>query len=167
MFPPGGKVSSLRPPSPEVLVRVRHALLHRFNLQPEDVDDVIGDSFVDYFGNHGNSPGGDGLFAVIAHRRACDLNRQRRRELPLPAGFQLAAFPDREHLQREELESAIRRFASGRRNLDPNRLLAVVGRVLEGSSLAEACRESGIPRGSQSRYRKTLRLFFGRLNEHH
>lgn len=35
--------------------------------------------------------------------------------------------------------------------------------VLEGLSFVEACRESGIPRGSQSRYLKNLEEFLDRL----
>jgi hypothetical protein len=44
--------------------------------------------------------------------------------------------PNRDHLERELLARAIRRYASGRKNTDAKRLLGVAGRVLEGLSFA-------------------------------
>jgi DNA-directed RNA polymerase specialized sigma24 family protein len=123
-------------------------------MRPADVEDVIGDAIVECLRFAQTSGITDGLFLVIAQRRALDLLRNRKREIQLSAGDQPATAPNREHLEEELFERAIHRYASVRRNVDETRLRALAGRVFEGCSLAEACRESGIPRGSQNRYRK-------------
>ncbi|HSE63612.1 MAG TPA: hypothetical protein VLG15_08365 [Thermoanaerobaculia bacterium] len=146
-----------------MIERVRGILFHRHGMRPADVDDVIGDALVDYLRFARTSAITDGLFLVIAQRRALDFLRRRKREIQLSASDQPATAPNREHLEGELLARAIHRYASARRNLDEARLLAVAGRILEGYSLAEACRESAIPRGSHSRYRKNLEGFLDRL----
>jgi DNA-directed RNA polymerase specialized sigma24 family protein len=161
MVPVGGR--SLRVPTPQVVERVRRMLFHRNRLQPADVEDVISQSMVDFLSAPANPSSNDGLFLVIARRRAADLLRGRARERSLSGGRPLTVLPERSHLERELLARAIRRYASEKNNLDATRLLAVAVRVLDGSSFSQACRESGIPRGSQSRYRKTLREFLDRL----
>jgi DNA-directed RNA polymerase specialized sigma24 family protein len=138
-------------------------LLHRHGLQPADAEDVISQSMVDILSAPANGSKSDGLFLVIARRRAVDFLRKRAREQSLSAGRPLAVPPERSHLERELLARAIRRYASEKNNLDTARLLAVADSVLDGSSFSQACRESGIPRGSQSRYRKTLGDFLNRL----
>jgi DNA-directed RNA polymerase specialized sigma24 family protein len=138
-------------------------LIHRHQMQPADVEDVLSDSVVKFLSAPAGQSSTDGLFVVIALRRAIDLLRSRSREVPLSERQQLAVPPDRDHLEKELLARAIRRYASGRKNADAERLLGVAGRVLEGLSFVEACRESGIPRGSRSRYHKNLELFLDRL----
>lgn len=160
MVPVGGRFTSRDAPTSQVVERVRKMLLHRHRLQPADVEDVMSDSMVDLLSSPSKS---DGLFLVIARRRAVDFLRRRARERPLSAGRPLTVPPERSHLKRELLARAIRRYASERKNLDTARLLAVAERVFDGSSFSQACRESGIPRGSQSRYRRTFEDFLDRL----
>jgi len=132
-------------------------------MQPADVEDVISDAMVKFLSPSAHQSNKDGLFVVIARRRAIDLLRNRSREVPLSEHRQLAVPPDRDHLDRELLARAIRTYAAERKNADAGRLLAVADGVLEGLSFVEACRESGIPRGSQSRYLKNLEEFLDRL----
>jgi DNA-directed RNA polymerase specialized sigma24 family protein len=131
-------------------------------MQSADVEDVIGDSVLKFLSAPSQAKS-DGLFVVIARRRAIDFLRNRSREVPLSERRRLAVSPNRDHLETELLSRAIRRYASGKKNADVERLLGVADRVLEGLSFVEACRESGIPRGSQNRYHKSLELFLDRL----
>jgi DNA-directed RNA polymerase specialized sigma24 family protein len=118
---------------------------------------------VDILSAPANGSRSDGLFMVIARRRAVDFLRRRSRERSLSVGRPLTVPPERSHLYGELLARAIRRYAAETRNADAERLVGVAARALEGSTFAQACRESGIPRGSQSRYRKTLAAFLDRL----
>jgi DNA-directed RNA polymerase specialized sigma24 family protein len=138
-------------------------LLHRHRLQPADAEDVMSQAMVDFLSAPASTSRSDGLFMVIARRRTADLLRERARERSLSAGRPLTVPPDRSHLERELLARAIRKYASEKNIRDPARLLAVADRVLDGSSFLQACRECGIPRGSQSRNRKTLGAFLDRL----
>jgi DNA-directed RNA polymerase specialized sigma24 family protein len=143
-------------------------LVHRHRLQPADVEDVLSQSILDFLSaalvDH---PKNDGLFLVIARRRAVDFIRDRDRERTLYEDRRPSTSPDRTHLEKDLMARAIRRYASENKNLDEKRLLAVADQVFEGASFAEACRESGIPRGSQNRYRRTLGAFLDRLTRRH
>jgi hypothetical protein len=118
-------------------------LLYRHGLQPADVEDVISQSMVDFLSASAISSTSDGLFMVIARRRAADFLRERARELSLSAGRPLTVPPDRSHLERELLARAIRKYASEKNIRDPAQLLAVADRVLDGSSFSQACGEAG------------------------
>jgi DNA-directed RNA polymerase specialized sigma24 family protein len=141
-------------------------LLHRHRLQPADVEDVVSEAVVEVLSAPAGYSSGDGLFVMIAQRRALDLLRKRSREVPLRER-RLTIPPDRTHLDIELIERAIRRYAAKNPNTDAERLLGVTRRALQGSTFVEACRESGIPRGSQSRYRKTLEGFLDRFLRRH
>lgn len=162
MIPAAARFVSGNAPSSEVLERVRRMLIQRYRMQSADVEDVISDSVVKFLTAPSEAKS-DGLFVVIARRRAIDFLRSRSREVRLSERRQFEVPPNRDHLERELLARAIRRYASEKKNADVERLLAVAGRVLEGLSFVEACRESGIPRGSQNRYHKSLELFLDRL----
>lgn len=159
MVPAVSQSTSGGAPSPEILERVRRMLIRQHRLQSADVEDVMSDSIVDLLSAPSRN---DGLFLVIARRRAVDFIRRRSREQRQPISRRLSFLPDRNHLERELLTRAICRYAS-EKNLDTSRLLSVANRVFDGASFSLACRESGIPRGSQSRYRKTLGEFLDRL----
>jgi DNA-directed RNA polymerase specialized sigma24 family protein len=124
-------------------------------MQPADIEDVIGDSVVEFLSEPVNYSTGDGLFLVIVQRRAIDFLRSRSREVPLRQRRHPTVPPDRAHLERELLARMIRKYSSERKNAD--RLVAVADRVQEGLSFVEACHESGIPR------HKELVLFLDRL----
>lgn len=146
-------------PTPKVLAYVRRMLTTRYRMQPEDVDDLISQTFLDWLQAHhpeGNSD--DGLFLLIAHRRAADFWRHRKVELSLRAGPSSSP-PDREHLESVLLERALLQFARGKTELERRRLVKAAMAAIESGSFAEACRASGIPRGSQARYRETLKGF--------
>ena len=163
MVPAGGRFSSRGVPTPEVLERVRRMLVHRYRLQLADAEDVVSASVLALLSTPANYSTGDGLFLAIVRRRAVDFLRSRNREVPLPQRRPLSVPPDRDHLERDLLARAIRRYAAERKNADADRLIGVADRVQEGLSFVEACRESGIPRGSRNRYHKSLELFLDRL----
>ena len=62
-------------------------------------------------------------------------------------------------LMERTLRDRLLGISSTRSRLYRRRLLAVTSRILGGATFAEACRASGIPRGSQGRYRKSLQEF--------
>jgi DNA-directed RNA polymerase specialized sigma24 family protein len=138
---------------------VRRMLTSRYRMQPEDVEDLISQTFVDFLQAQPYSgKSGDGLFLLIARRRVADFWRHRKVELSLKAGPSSSP-PDREHLESVLLERALIRFVHGSTDLERKRVLEVARAVIAGRSFAEACRDVGIPRGSQGHYRETLGKF--------
>jgi len=61
-------------------------LVHRHRMQPADVEDVISDAIVELLSEPADYLTGDGLFMIIAQRRAIDFLRSRSREVPLRQG---------------------------------------------------------------------------------
>ena len=102
---------------------------------------------------------GDGLFLVIAHRRACDFWRAHRVELPLEAASRVASVPQEARLAERAIEERLLHSTLERGLLERRRLLRITHRILAGASFTEACRAAGVPRGSQARYRERLRCF--------
>ena len=98
----------------------------------------------------------DGLFLVIVRRRACDFWRGHANELPLKAASSVACKPNDGPLLERTLRDRLLRLSTARSPLHRRRLLAITSRIFEGATFAEACRASGIPRGSHGRYRKSL-----------
>jgi DNA-directed RNA polymerase specialized sigma24 family protein len=122
----------------------------------EDAEDIVADALLDFVraGRRGMRLG-DGLFLVIVRRRVCDFWRRRRCDVPLGAAVSLACGPDEAALLQRSLEDGLRRVR--RTRADRERLVGVTTRILAGDTFAEACKATGIPRGSQNRFRKTLR----------
>lgn len=146
-------------PSPKVVGYVRRLIASRYRMQPEDVEDLISQAFLDCLQvRRGGGKSGDGLFLLIARRRVADFWRHRRVELSLKDGPSSSP-PDREHLESVLLERALVRFVHGRTDLERKRVLEVARAVITGRSFAEACRDVGIPRGSQGHYRETFGKF--------
>lgn len=138
---------------------VQRMLASRYRMQPEDVEDLISQTFVDFLQAQPDAgKSGDGLFLLIARRRAADFWRHRKVELSLKAGPSSSP-PDREHLESVLLERVLIRFVHGSSDLERKRVLEVARAVIAGRSFAEACRDVGIPRGSQGHYRETLGRF--------
>jgi DNA-directed RNA polymerase specialized sigma24 family protein len=104
----------------------------------------------------------DGLFLVIARRRASDFWRHRKVERSFRASAS-TSLPDRERIDSVLIGRSLLRFVRGRTDLEKQRLLEVARAAIEGSSFAEACRIAGIPRGSQGRYREILKEFLAYL----
>lgn len=165
----GGPARSDSPsiPDPEFLRRLRRHLASRYRLQPADLDDVINQSMVDYMRALKDPPTRiDGLFVVIARRRAYDLWKRGRNELPLGAARAALIPPNREHLERELLERMVRRFCARHPRFDAGRLFRLAHGLLTGDSFPAACRAAGIPRGSQGRYRNALKICFKDVPTH-
>ena len=132
----------------------------KHHIPEQEVDDVVASALLDFTiaRSHGRECG-DGLFLVIAHRRACDFWRTRHAELPLDAASRVAnSFEDR-HLDEREIQQSLFRCTLHRGVIERRRLLWITNRILGGESFSEACRASGVPRGSQTRYRERLRGF--------
>lgn len=142
-------------------------LVHRHRMQPADIEDVISESVLEVLSAPAGYLCSDGLLVLIASRRAVDFLRRQRRELSHSGGRPWTVAPERSHLERELFARAFRKYASEKKSHDTTRLLSVANKVLDGSSFSLACRESGIPRGSQSRYRKTLGDFLDRVLRRH
>lgn len=149
-------------PSPEVVGYVRRMLTTRYRMQSEDVEDLVSQTFLDCLQASGAGTSDDGLFLVIARRRVSDFWRHRKVELSFKAASK-SSLPDREHIDAVLLERALLRFIQGRTELEKTRILEVARAVVQGYSYAEACRSSGIPRGSQGRYREILKAFLAYL----
>ena len=150
-------------PTPKILGLARRMLANRYRIQPEDIEDLISQAFVDCL----NAPltgnrGSDGLFFVIVRRRASDFWRRRKIEDSVEAGPLFSA-PDREHLECFLIERALLRFVDGKKDLERRRVLGVARAVIQGARFAEACRVVGIPRGSQTHYREILKAFLAYL----
>ncbi|HSE44080.1 MAG TPA: hypothetical protein VLA89_02000 [Gemmatimonadales bacterium] len=141
------------------LRQVRRLFDRHYGIPPDDIDDLVGEALVDYV-RTGKS--GDRLFFVIASRRACDFCRRRRRKPVFETTESLSTAPSL-NLETEMFEGMVARFSKARPRLDKPRLLGVVRDIMEGYSFAEACRQNGIPRGSQARCRTTLRECFDSL----
>lgn len=142
----------------------RHLLIRKFRFSILDVEDVLAQAMADYLLAVKRLAASGGLFLVIVHRRAADL----RRRLSLERRAIVAAAVSGDSLPDGALEECFllgtaARFAQSRPRLHRGRLVAVVRRVLGGDTLAEACRESGVPRGSQRRYRLVLQECFRTL----
>jgi DNA-directed RNA polymerase specialized sigma24 family protein len=149
-------------PSEPVIAFARR-LARRQRLCREDADDVVAQAFLDFVrADRGGRRCDDGLFLVIVRRRISDFWRSRRSEIPLRETPSVACRIDDRHLVERALQERLLRMSVARGRLDKRRLLAVTTRIFAGSTFAEACRASGIPRGSQARYRRTLRELLGR-----
>jgi len=143
---------------PEDLIRyTRRLLIRHYRIPSADIEDLVAESLLDYLKVPRRR---DGLLLTIAHRRACDFWRRRPVELPLAAAEDAICPPAQDGLDAELLERTASRFLSSRNRLDKERLLRVLHEILAGASFSEACRASGVPRGSQPRYRHTLRQCF-------
>jgi hypothetical protein len=147
-------------PADAVIAYARRVVKRRHHVPDQDVDDVIATALLDFtVVRRSGRECGDGLFLVIAHRRACDFWRAHRDDLPLEAAERVWSVPQDARLAERAIEerllqSTIRRGARERR-----RLLRITHDILAGASFAEACRATGVPRGSQARYRETLKSF--------
>ena len=137
-------------------------------MQPEDLDDVISQSVLDYLrASKAAGRGTNALFLVIARRRACDFYRHRPNDLPLMNAREPSTPPDREHLESQLLDRILLRFAARHPHLNSRRLLGLVRGMRAGESFAAACRSEGVPRGSRSRYRAALKECFRDVRERH
>jgi DNA-directed RNA polymerase specialized sigma24 family protein len=143
----------------ESLIAYAHRLVRRqYQVRVEDADDVIAEALLDFVREQRRGrPCGDGLFLVIVRRRACDFWRGRRREVPLGSASSVACRLDDRHLLEEKIQERLLRLSTARSRLHRRRLLSVTKRIFEGATFSEACRASGIPRGSHGRYRLYLR----------
>jgi hypothetical protein len=65
--------------------------------------------------------------------------------------------PEDYHLDELLIQQRLLSVALSRHRLDKRRLIRITRQIFAGSTFAEACREAGVPRGSQGRYRRTLR----------
>lgn len=162
MVPAGGRFGSGVVPNPEVVARVRRMLTQRLGMQPADAEDVMSEAVLEVLSAPRDYSRSDGLFLVIARRRAFDFWRHRKVELSFRE-MPTFSLPDRDHIDSVLLQRSLLRFVQGKTELEQSRVLGVARAVLEGSSYAEACRKSGIPRGSQGRYRETLKAFLAYL----
>ncbi len=153
-------VAAVSMPTVALIGYARRLLARRYHVPAQDVDDVIANAILDFIlvGSSGR-PCKDGLFLVIAQRRACDFWRAHRSELPLEAASRVACELDKDHLERRAIQERLLRTASVRSRLDTKRLLGIMRAIFAGASFAEACRQTAIPRGSQGHYRRFLRDF--------
>jgi len=149
-------------PSDPVIAFARRLARRRHNLRREDADDIVAQALLDFVrADRGGRQCDDGLFLVIVRRRISDFRRSRRSELPLGEAPSAACRIEDGHLVERTLQERLIRMSAARGRLDKRRLLAVTTRIFAGSTFAEACRVSGIPRGSQSRYRRILQELLG------
>jgi DNA-directed RNA polymerase specialized sigma24 family protein len=165
MAPPTAAVASSAPagqeswvPTPEIIGYARRLLLRQYHFHPQDLDDLIGQALLDLAvaakrvcSNH------DGLFLVIVRRRACDFWRRHRADLPLSEASRVTCTPEEYHLDEMLIQQRLLSVTLSRNRLDKRRLIRITRQIFAGSTFAEACREAGVPRGSQGRYRRTLR----------
>jgi DNA-directed RNA polymerase specialized sigma24 family protein len=129
----------------------------QYQIRAQDVDDIIAQALLDFVkADRRGRPCSDGLFLVIARRRACDFWRNRRTELPIAAASSVASKMDEGQLLERTIQERLLRAGSSRGRINKRRLLGITSRILAGATFAEACRAAGIPRGSQGRYRRTL-----------
>lgn len=158
----GGERAAL--PSAGLVQQARALLLRRYRVSVSDVDDLVEDALLSYL--TARSRGGevrDGLFFVMACRRALDYARRRRLSASPPRVRREPGKTDVEPLEAEWLVRHLRRFLIGKPSGESGRMVGVVREILADSSWSEACRSAGIPRGSESRYRGALRQCFGIL----
>lgn len=171
LVPGGGKptrFNPLRVPDPETLSRIRRDLARRYPMQPEDLDDVISQSVLDYLrASKTAGRGTNALFLVIARRRASDFCRHRRDELPLTDVRVPSTPPDREHLESDLFERILLRFSARHPRLNSRRLLGLIREMRTGASFPGACRTECVPRGSQGRYRAALKECFRDFRDRH
>jgi DNA-directed RNA polymerase specialized sigma24 family protein len=149
---------------PATLILARRLLAGHYGIPGSEIDDLVGEALADYVGAVRDRPSSDRLFLVIVQRRACDFCRRRRRRAAVESA-DVAAMPDYRKLENEMLEAMAGHFAQTRSRLNAGRVIGVVHAILEGASFAEGCRLSGIPRGSQGRYRAALRQCFDSLRQ--
>ena len=149
-------------PSQPAIAYARRLVRRQYQVRYEDADDIIAQALLDFVraADRCGRRCSDGLFLVIVRRRICDFWRSRRSELPLRAASSVPCRIDDGHLVERTLQERLLRVSTARGRLDRRRLLAVTTQIFAGSTFAEACRASGIPRGSQGRYRQTLRELF-------
>jgi DNA-directed RNA polymerase specialized sigma24 family protein len=147
-------------PTPEIIGYARRLLIRQYHAPAQDIDDLIGQALLDFVTvARAGRPCQDGLFLVIARRRACDFWRKRHAELPLDAARNVGYTLDDTHLQGQIIQRRLARETLSKGHLAKGRLRAITDRILAGSSFSEACKASGIPRGSRGRYRHALRSF--------
>jgi len=143
-----------------VIAYARRLVRRQYQVGWEDAEDVVAEALLDFVrASRRGAACNDGLFLVIVRRRACDFWRNRRHDLPLGAAEAVACRLNVDSLMERTLRDRLLGISSTRSRLYRRRLLAVTSRILGGATFAEACRASGIPRGSQGRYRKSLQEF--------
>lgn len=152
------------PPSEASLAYLRRRLVRQYGVAFSDVDDVIGDAVVSYLTARASGQAvGNGLFVVIACREACDRLRRRGLEIRHSGPSASASAPDVDRLQILWLRRFARRFFGESKQLERRRMDALVMETAGGAPWPEACQVVGIPRGSQSRYRRALQNCFREL----
>jgi DNA-directed RNA polymerase specialized sigma24 family protein len=145
-------------PTPQIIGYARRLIRRRYHASAQDTDDLVGQALLDFVeAGRGGRPCRDGLFLVIAHRRACDFWRRHRTELPLEAAAAVAYALDDSRLDERILRRRLRQAILAGSRLDKRRILGITNEILSGASFADACRATGVPRGSQGRYRQALR----------
>jgi hypothetical protein len=144
-------------PTVALIGYARRLIARRFHIPSQDVDDVVAASVLDFLSvGCSGRPCRDGLFLIIAQRRACDFWRAYRAQLGLDAASRVGCMPNVSRLEERMIQRQLLRAAVGTR-LDARRLLGITSRIFAGESFTEACRGIGVPRGSQGRYRQALR----------
>ncbi len=140
--------------------RVDRILARRYHLQTADRQDAIAEALLACV-----TAGGairvdmDGFFLVIACRRACDFWRRKSRETALTKKVALPE-PGKGFEERLLLEEIAQHFFAAKPTLEKSRALRVIRKILAGAGFSEACRTTGIPRGSRRRYRSALQSCF-------
>ncbi len=148
-------------PSKATLVYLRRRLVRQYGVPFSDVDDVIDDAVVSYLIARANGQTvRAGLFVVIACREACDRLRRRGLEIRHSVPSAGTSPPDLDRLQVLWLRRFARRFFGESEHLERRRIDALVMEIAGGAPWPEACQVVGIPRGSQSRYRRALQKCF-------
>ena len=143
-------------PDDLVVQRVDRILARHYRLQPADRQDVIAEALLVCFRARGLVRTNiNGFFVVVARRRACDFWRHKSHEDAL-AGKAIPSAPGSDRHGMMLLEEIVETSLAEHPALKRRRAQKVVREVLEGASFTEACRASGIPRGSQGRYRSML-----------
>lgn len=151
-------------PTPAVTAYLRRLFARRYGFLRSDIDEILGDALRDYLTPSKREPTSpDGLFVIIALRRAYDRLRRRKLEVSLLESASFGVTPGHEALDEKLLERAAVRFCLLRPRLDRVRVTVIVRNIFSGESFAGACCAAGILRGSQDRYRKAFKECFGFL----
>lgn len=145
------------------IARARQLYLRHYLIPANEIDDVIGAARLDYLRASRGGRDDGRLFFVIARRRACDFCRRRRLERSLVQLRQNPVEIDQGRLEKELFERMALQFAGQHPRLSKSRFMGVVRSILNDATVAQACRQNGIPRGSQPRYRTLLKQCFGAL----
>lgn len=151
-------------PSADTVRYVRRLFRLRYRIPAADIDDVVSDAYLSLLrAEPTNLRDPDGLFVVVARRRAIDYQRlsiaQRARPWNMVPGHHQV---DMSKLEEEQIVQELLRFVGENRSPDPDRLRELLTNILDGLPFGSACRAIGIPRGSRQRYLHALRRCFRR-----